>query len=88
MVAMSSPASPDAQARATLLTGGGVVADLGVGNQGGREPSGDRRHAAAVGRRRAGGPQYQEPGLAWLERQAEVAENLVTERQERGRHDD
>jgi hypothetical protein len=24
---------------------------------------------------------YQEPGLAWLERQAEVAEELVTERQ-------
>jgi hypothetical protein len=24
---------------------------------------------------------YQEPGLAWLERQAEVAEDLVTERQ-------
>jgi hypothetical protein len=23
---------------------------------------------------------YQEPGLAWLERQAEVAENLVAER--------
>jgi len=24
---------------------------------------------------------YQEPGLTWLERQAEVAEDLVTERQ-------
>ena len=24
---------------------------------------------------------YQEPGLAWLERQAEVAEDLVAERQ-------
>jgi hypothetical protein len=24
---------------------------------------------------------YQEPGLAWLERQAEVAEDLVDERQ-------
>jgi hypothetical protein len=24
---------------------------------------------------------YQEPGLAWLERQAEIAEELVTERQ-------
>jgi len=26
-------------------------------------------------------PMYQEPGLAWLERQAEVAEDLVKERQ-------
>jgi hypothetical protein len=26
-------------------------------------------------------PMYQEPGLAWLERQAEVAEELVAERQ-------
>jgi hypothetical protein len=26
---------------------------------------------------------YQEPGLAWLERQAEVAEDLVAQRQER-----
>jgi hypothetical protein len=24
---------------------------------------------------------YQEPGLAWLERQAEIAEDLVAERQ-------
>jgi hypothetical protein len=30
---------------------------------------------------------YQEPGLAWLERQAEVAEGLVAERQAaEGRH--
>jgi hypothetical protein len=28
---------------------------------------------------------YQEPGLAWLERQAEVAEDLVAERQAAGR---
>ena len=27
---------------------------------------------------------YQEPGLAWLERQAEVAEDLVAERQAEG----
>jgi hypothetical protein len=30
---------------------------------------------------------YQEPGLAWLERQAEVAEDLVAERQAAERHD-
>jgi hypothetical protein len=31
---------------------------------------------------------YQEPGLAWLERQAEVAESLVAERQAIERHGD
>ncbi len=31
-------------------------------------------------RRREGACMYQEPGLAWLERQAEVAEDLVAER--------
>jgi hypothetical protein len=30
---------------------------------------------------------YQEPGLAWLERQAEVAEDLVAERQADSRAD-
>jgi hypothetical protein len=29
---------------------------------------------------------YQEPGLAWLERQAEVAEELITDRRAGGRH--
>ena len=29
---------------------------------------------------------YQEPGLAWLERQAEVAEDLVAERQAAEHH--
>jgi hypothetical protein len=29
---------------------------------------------------------YQEPGLAWLERQAEVAEELITERRAGERH--
>jgi hypothetical protein len=29
---------------------------------------------------------YQEPGLAWLERQAEVAEQLIAERRARKRH--
>jgi hypothetical protein len=43
------------------------------------------RHVIAVMRRRlAGGEEvarmYQEPGLAWLERQAEVAEDLVVGR--------
>jgi hypothetical protein len=29
---------------------------------------------------------YQEPGLAWLERQAEVAEEVITDRRAGGRH--
>jgi hypothetical protein len=29
---------------------------------------------------------YQEPGLAWLKRQAEVAEDLVAERQAAAEH--
>jgi hypothetical protein len=31
---------------------------------------------------------YQEPGLAWLERQAEAAEDLISERRTAGRHAD
>jgi hypothetical protein len=31
---------------------------------------------------------YQEPGLAWLERQAEAAEDLIAERTTAGRHAD
>ena len=31
---------------------------------------------------------YQEPGLAWLERQAQTAEELITERQNQERHVD
>jgi hypothetical protein len=31
---------------------------------------------------------YQEPGLAWLERQAQAAEELITERQNQERHVD
>jgi len=45
----------------------------------------NRQLIAAMRRRLAAGDQvahmYQEPGLAWLERQAEVAEDLVAERQ-------
>jgi hypothetical protein len=45
----------------------------------------NRQLIAAMRRRLATGEQvarmYQEPGLAWLERQAEVAEELVAERQ-------
>jgi hypothetical protein len=37
------------------------------------------RQRLAAGQRVA--RMYQEPGLAWLERQAEVAEELVAERQ-------
>jgi hypothetical protein len=45
------------------------------------------RQRLAAGR--AGGAHmYQEPGLAWLERQAEVAEDLVAERQTTERHAD
>jgi hypothetical protein len=31
---------------------------------------------------------YQEPGLAWLERQAQAAEELITERQNHGQQVD
>jgi hypothetical protein len=45
----------------------------------------NREMIARMRRRLAAGEQvarmYQEPGLAWLERQAEVAEDLVAERQ-------
>ena len=45
----------------------------------------NRQVIAVMRERLAAGQQvarmYQEPGLAWLERQAEVAEELVTERQ-------
>jgi hypothetical protein len=65
----------------------GPAADLGVGDEGSREPSGDRRH---VGRLTAGeqvARMDQEPGLAWLERQAEVAADLIAERRAAARHD-
>ena len=50
------------------------------------------RQVIAVTRQRlAAGEQvarmYQEPGLAWLERQAEAAERLLAERQADGRRD-
>jgi hypothetical protein len=45
----------------------------------------NREMIARMRRRLAAGEQvarmHQEPGLAWLERQAEVAEDLVAERQ-------
>jgi hypothetical protein len=45
----------------------------------------NRRVVAVMRQRLAAGEQvarmYQEPGLSWLERQAEVAEDLVAERQ-------
>jgi hypothetical protein len=31
---------------------------------------------------------YQEPGLAWLERQAQTAEELITERRDQGQQVD
>jgi hypothetical protein len=50
------------------------------------------RHVIAVMRTRlAAGDRvarmYQEPGLAWLERQAEVAEQLISDRQARAKPD-
>jgi hypothetical protein len=50
----------------------------------------NRQLIAAMRRRLAAGEQvarmYQEPGLAWLERQAEVAEELVAQRKQRTDH--
>jgi hypothetical protein len=44
------------------------------------QPPAHRGHAPLTGCRRAGARMYQEPGLAWLERQAKVAEELVDQR--------
>jgi hypothetical protein len=50
----------------------------------------NRQVIAATRQRLAAGEQvprmYQEPGLAWLERQAEVAEDLVADRQAAAKH--
>jgi hypothetical protein len=47
---------------------------------------------AAMRKRLAAGEEvarmYQEPGLAWLERQAGAAEDLIAERRTAGRHAD
>jgi hypothetical protein len=52
----------------------------------------NRQVIAVMRTRLAAGEQvarmYQEPGLAWLERQAEVAETLIAERQAIERHGD
>ena len=52
----------------------------------------NRRVIAVMRERLAAGAQvarmYQEPGLAWLERQAQAAEELITERQNQERHVD
>jgi hypothetical protein len=48
-------------------------------------------HPDADGRLAAGeqvARMYQEPGLAWLERQAQTAEELITERRNQGQHVD
>jgi hypothetical protein len=51
----------------------------------------NRRVIAVMRQRLAAGEEvarrYQEPGLAWLERQAEVAEELVAQRQAEGQAD-
>jgi hypothetical protein len=50
----------------------------------------NRQVVAVMRQRLAAGEEvarmYQEPGLAWLERQAEAAEDLITERQATRRH--
>jgi hypothetical protein len=55
-----------------------------------RKAAANRRAIAVMRQRLAAGEQvarmYQEPGLAWLERQAEVAEDLVAERQAAEHH--
>ena len=52
----------------------------------------NRQVIAVMRERLAAGEQvarmYQEPGLAWLERQAQTAEELVTERRNQGQHVD
>jgi hypothetical protein len=52
----------------------------------------NRQVIAAMRQRLAAGEEvariYQEPGLAWLERQAEAAEDLIAERQATRRHTD
>ena len=59
------------------------VAKMGAG----AKAAANRQLIAAMRLRLAAGEQvarmYQEPGLAWLERQAEVAEELVAERKPR-----
>ena len=56
-----------------------------------RKAAADQQVIAVMRRRLAAGEQvariYQEPGLAWLERQAEGAEVLVTERQVAAKRD-
>jgi hypothetical protein len=65
--------------RAEMRAGPGPAADLGAGAEGGRQPPAHRGHAPTTGCRRAGGSHDQEPGLAWLERQAKAAEELVAQ---------
>jgi hypothetical protein len=52
----------------------------------------NRQVIAVMRERLAAGEQvarmYQEPGLAWLERQAQIAEELITERQNQDQHVD
>jgi hypothetical protein len=52
----------------------------------------NRQVIAVMRQRLAAGEQvarmYQEPGLAWLERQAQAAEELITERQNHGQQVD
>jgi hypothetical protein len=55
-----------------------------------QEVAANRQVIAVMRSRLAAGEEvsrmYQEPGLAWLERQAEVAEELITDRRAGGRH--
>ena len=67
--------------RAELRAGLGPAADLGAEAEGGRQSLGRRGHAPAPGRRGAGGSHVPAAGAGLAGGQAEVMEDLVTERQ-------
>jgi hypothetical protein len=76
--------------RSEMRAGLDLLPYLGVGAECGQPPTANRHVIAVMRTRLAAGEQvarmYQEPGLAWRERQAEVAETLVAERRATERH--
>ena len=76
-----SAAPYPAMTRAEMCESLGLLASWGLE----QKAAANRQVIAIMRRRLAAGEQvarmYEEPGLAWLERQAEVAEDLVAERQ-------
>ena len=58
----------------------GPAANLGPGAQGRRQPPVIATMRTPLAAGEAVARMYQEPGLAWLERQAQVAEELVAQR--------